>query len=740
MELIPDIDPDEGLNDPTLTYLGWSRGATPPSTPVTCLHHPDDPTTGGSYPLRISSSDNPVFTNTVAVPFPDFAIPIAADQLWDILYPVGQRVTHASSGAPLFDASHFIVGHLVGGEDDCDVVDDTYYGRFDKAWDGEGTPATALKYWLNPDNVQGVQSESVNTRNPFGFICPEGTEPNLLAYDLDAITPFGYDHFYNFGADGDADVLQETPLLTPEAYISPISDEGTTFGLCYTIAPPDECTSFFGDISCQENIPWYDLYMKDGAEDVGIEPNEHRWVSDYGDYNGNGDYWEYVNEDMWDSPDLWNRAFPVSNFSIIPNEHEPPEQTAAGNLVNTAMVEVRNRGAGCSPEAELHLYWAVATTGELWSEIEAENDWINHFHACDDGGLPMLVGDEITTTPLQIAEGDIPPGESKKYGHHWFPPSETRLEACGIDPDGHGGLDHGGVFEICLLARLVSDQDPIGTEVNGGVKPNVINSNNIVTRNSFILEVAGIPPGGVIAENDIIKYILVRNGDNFATNLNVTFDGLMRGASGQSCSNDYYIDFVLSPALWDKWESTGKQGQGISIIAPYVVRITDCAVARLLNIPFDPREAVPLGLRAVAAAGKTEAYLPSPNFSFQISHEATNPNEPLQPPSACLFKVVNSDFAGGNPVTPLPKATSLTISPNPFNNGTVINFSLTEESPVSIHIYDLFGRLMTTLVGQQVYQAGTHQLYFDGKLPNGLYLVNLATPTYQTTSRMIKVD
>ena len=70
--------------------------------------------------------------------------------------------------------------------------------------------------------------------------------------------------------------------------------------------------------------------------------------------------------------------------------------------------------------------------------------------------------------------------------------------------------------------------------------------------------------------------------------------------------------------------------------------------------------------------------------------------------------------------------------PNPFNPVTEIAFTLAENGPVSLEIFDLQGRLVRRLVAGDL-EAGDHGRSWDGRsdsgadLPSGLYLVRLKT-------------
>ncbi|RMH69631.1 MAG: T9SS C-terminal target domain-containing protein [Gemmatimonadetes bacterium] len=83
------------------------------------------------------------------------------------------------------------------------------------------------------------------------------------------------------------------------------------------------------------------------------------------------------------------------------------------------------------------------------------------------------------------------------------------------------------------------------------------------------------------------------------------------------------------------------------------------------------------------------------------------------------------------------------IYPNPFNPQTEIRFSLLAELPVTIHIYDIHGRLIYNLIENKRFAAGTHRLVWSGKnqhdqeAPSGVYLYRIETMRFQETGSMI---
>jgi len=88
----------------------------------------------------------------------------------------------------------------------------------------------------------------------------------------------------------------------------------------------------------------------------------------------------------------------------------------------------------------------------------------------------------------------------------------------------------------------------------------------------------------------------------------------------------------------------------------------------------------------------------------------------------------------------LPTVTELYQNyPNPFNAQTNIGFSLAEAGNVTLEVYDIGGRLVTTLVdGHQ--KSGEHKVTWDGcDLASGVYFYKLTAGDYTETRRMMLV-
>ncbi|HEX9006880.1 MAG TPA: T9SS type A sorting domain-containing protein, partial [Bacteroidota bacterium] len=75
--------------------------------------------------------------------------------------------------------------------------------------------------------------------------------------------------------------------------------------------------------------------------------------------------------------------------------------------------------------------------------------------------------------------------------------------------------------------------------------------------------------------------------------------------------------------------------------------------------------------------------------------------------------------------------------PNPFNPATTIDYTLAKEGNVQLAVYDVLGRLVTTLVSG-VEAAGPHTVRFDGsRLSSGVYYYTLRAGEFTATRSLI---
>ena len=76
--------------------------------------------------------------------------------------------------------------------------------------------------------------------------------------------------------------------------------------------------------------------------------------------------------------------------------------------------------------------------------------------------------------------------------------------------------------------------------------------------------------------------------------------------------------------------------------------------------------------------------------------------------------------------------------PNPFNPSTTIEFSLNNESEVSLKIYSVNGELVAELLNSRTLSSGNYKVKFDAsKLASGTYIYTLKNGNQQISKKMI---
>lgn len=103
-----------------------------------------------------------------------------------------------------------------------------------------------------------------------------------------------------------------------------------------------------------------------------------------------------------------------------------------------------------------------------------------------------------------------------------------------------------------------------------------------------------------------------------------------------------------------------------------------------------------------------------------------------------FFLFRNPEVISVDDETPLPQNFKLHQPyPNPFNPTTTIRFSVETSHATSLHIYDINGRLVETLVNGEM-QAGDHEIVWNaGEKPSGVYFLRLQSGDFIETQKII---
>jgi len=145
------VELDENPNPAwNISFAGWSRssGESPSGA---CIHHPN------TDEKRITFYSVPTTTTSYNNPFvPGDGTHVHATWSLGVTEP-------GSSGSPLFDVNHRVMGQLHGGPSACGASDlSDYYGRFSVSWTGGGSNSTRLSNWLDPASTGVVFVDTIS--------------------------------------------------------------------------------------------------------------------------------------------------------------------------------------------------------------------------------------------------------------------------------------------------------------------------------------------------------------------------------------------------------------------------------------------------------------------------------------------------------------------------------------------------------------------------------------------------
>lgn len=121
-----------------VTYAGWSNSSAN-ATSAVGIHHPS------GDPKKISFENQATATTS----YGGTTSPGNGTHVRIIDWDSG-TTEPGSSGSPLFDQNHHVIGQLHGGSAACGNNLSDYYGRFSMSWSGGGSSTTRLSNWLDP--------------------------------------------------------------------------------------------------------------------------------------------------------------------------------------------------------------------------------------------------------------------------------------------------------------------------------------------------------------------------------------------------------------------------------------------------------------------------------------------------------------------------------------------------------------------------------------------------------------
>lgn len=257
------------------------------------------------------------------------------------------------------------------------------------------------------------------------------------------------------------------------------------------------------DLAFNHLAPSVDLYIKDGWDDTGKEPN-------------------YVTKEYWMSPSIWTR-----NQDDSINVYQNPEYTPDHQMAYI-YVYVHNRGKETykGKTQWLQMYWAIGSTyitPKAWRGLEIKND----------GGY--VTGGKLDAVSIK---NDILPGDSSLIRVRWLLPDMLADE-----PEGN--------YHFCLYAKIMDEPtdtpyDPKVTMTRNRERNNEAQKNLTIVRRDELFKGASV---------------YVRNNQVVPQNFTLELQPLT--AADATLFSIAKVQMELSPAIYDAWQRGGHQSNGI---------------------------------------------------------------------------------------------------------------------------------------------------------------------------------
>ena len=253
-----------------------------------------------------------------------------------------------------------------------------------------------------------------------------------------------------------------------------------------------------------------DLKIRSAKDDYGEEP-----------YN--------KSFNLWNSPDIWVRN---QQDGFLNQVHQNPYYDSINN--NPVFVYVRVTNNSCENflgGGHLKLYWAKANTALSWP-----SHWIN----ATQSGIPF--GNIIDSIELN----GISQWSDGIFEFEWH--LENPEQYVGINPD---------PWHYCLLARIVSNEDPMTFPEVSSVYTNVSNNNNIAWKNTTVVyppQVLNYSPGGVVSLGSVSEE---------TETYKITFT--TESVNDHFLTEEAEVYFVLDETSWNKWIEGGMLGEYVEI-------------------------------------------------------------------------------------------------------------------------------------------------------------------------------
>jgi hypothetical protein len=110
--------------------------------------------------------------------------------------------------------------------------------------------------------------------------------------------------------------------------------------------------------------------------------------------------------------------------------------------------------------------------------------------------------------------------------------------------------------------------------------------------------------------------------------------------------------------------------------------------------------------------------------------------------NSLIGAIVDTTIIGREELNTVPEA-QIQNYPNPFTESSFISFRLKKSSEITLFLYDITGKLISTLIRKEIFSAGKHVVKIDAEkleLHPGAYFVKFLSGNEQITTRILFVE
>lgn len=355
-----------------------------------------------------------------------------------------------------------------------------------------------------------------------------------------------------------------------------------------------------------------DLYIKDSNDDVGNEPNT---ISQY----------------PWTSPDIW-----IRNQNDNGLEHQNPEYSPT--IPNYAYIRVRNLSCVASSGTEqLNFYWAKAGSSLNWPDT-----W--------NGNLTFPNGSIMGNQVGSVTIPSIPAGGETIVSMPFLVPNPQNYYNTAAEN-----------WHFCLIARIISSNDPMTFPETLALVPNVLNNNNIGWVNITIVDVAANYTNGTIAV-----------GNPFNTPKNYFLEFIKEDLeTGKAIYEEAEVGIKMDEILYNAWERGGKQAQLLDSTIDEKRKIVRGNNVILDNISFDANE---IGLLTLDFSFLIKELTEKTNYRYHVVQKDALTGTVIGGETYVIRKNSRPIFEANAPDKEVDLNQSLTISANDINEPAIYNW------------------------------------------------------------------